>query len=326
MTFRKRPLGVTLGDPAGIGAEIILKALSQPTIRRAAPYILFGHRQHLERVQRRFHLRPLPRDMPIVEPVGAFPATFPLGRPGRPTGRAALAYLETALTWAQHGWIRALVTAPVNKAAIGSTGCAFRGQTEYLADRTGVQEIAMLFIAPTLRVTPVTRHLALRRVAAALRRQDLTTAILLTAEALQRLFRIPTPRLAVVGLNPHAGEGGLFGQEERDLIGPVLARLRVPRVQLDGPLAADAAFFEAARGRYDAVIAMYHDQALIPFKMLARDTGVNLTMGLPFLRTSPDHGTGCDIAPRGMANPGSMMAAMRLAVQCAPRYRTDVGR
>jgi len=210
-----------------------------------------------------------------------------------------------------------LVTAPVNKSAIATSGIPFTGHTEYLAGITHTRRFAMMLCGGSLRVTIVTRHIALKKVPAALTKEKIKDAILLTDDALRGSFGIRKPRIGVCGLNPHCGEAGLIGIEEKTIIAPAVeaVRLKVPGIQ--GPLAADWVFYMARKGKFDAVIAMYHDQGLGPFKMLAFEKGVNVTLGLPFVRTSPDHGTAYDIAGKGVADPTSMKEAIKLAVNLA---------
>ena len=232
-----------------------------------------------------------------------------------PAGRASYAYLEEALRRWRQGRVQAMVTAPVTKAAIRRAGIPFIGHTEFLARATRSPRIAMMLIGGPLRVALVTRHLPIASVPRHVTPEAVRLAIHLTHRALRGWFGLRRPRIAVASLNPHAGEAGSMGQEEQRVLRPVIARLRHACPTLVGPLPPDAAFYDAYRGRYDAVICMYHDQALIPLKMVSRDAGVNITLGLPFVRTSPDHGTALDIAGRGIADPGAMIAAMTLAAR-----------
>jgi len=245
------------------------------------------------------------------------------GRPNDASARAQLAYLEAATDAVMRGECSALVTAPISKEWIARAGFTFPGHTEYLAARAGVAEFAMMLAGPSLRVVVATTHIALRDVPTALTPAGIASTIALTAEALSRRFRIPKPRVAVAGLNPHAGEAGRFGDEERRLVEPalVLARSRLAAAGVDadvtGPHVPDVVFRQAAGGAFDAVIALYHDQGLIPVKLLHFDEAVNVTLGLPFARTSPDHGTAFDIAGTGKARPESFLAALDLAAQLA---------
>ena len=226
-------------------------------------------------------------------------------------------YVDHAIALARSGAIQGLVTAPVTKWAIDRASHGFTGQTEHLARALKCRDVAMMFVSERLRVVLLTRHLALRDVSRAVTPQLLRQTLQLTADALKRHFHVRHPRLAVCGLNPHAGEDGLFGEEERTVLRPVLRRLRLPGVRCEGPFAADGFFANAHR--FDAVVCWYHDQGLIPFKMAARDQGCQLTVGLPIVRTSPDHGSALDIAGRGVAHPGSMIYALQLAIKLVPR-------
>jgi len=233
----------------------------------------------------------------------------------RPTDGTGLGAIKEAVSMLKKGRARALVTAPVTKSAINRAGTPFKGHTEYLAALTKTRRFAMMFYSEPMKVTIVTRHLALKKVAGSLTREKVETAIYLTDKALKKYFRLKRPRLAVCGLNPHAGEQGLMGEEERKIIIPAVKRAEKTVSGVKGPLPGDAAFYMAYHGMFDAVVAMYHDQGLAPFKMLAFNKGVNVTLGLPFIRTSPDHGTAYDIAGKGIADPGSMKEAMKLAAR-----------
>jgi 4-hydroxythreonine-4-phosphate dehydrogenase len=247
------------------------------------------------------------------------------GAPNEAAGRAQLAYLQAATEAALDGRAAALVTAPISKTWIARAGFAFPGHTEYLADRAGGAEVAMMLAGPALRVTVATTHIALRDVPAALTAPAIASAAFLTARALAGWFGIATPRVAVAGLNPHAGESGRFGDEEERLVSPglTLARARLEAAgvaaALSGPHVPDVVFRQAAGGAFDAVVALYHDQGLIPVKLLHFDSAVNVTLGLPFVRTSPDHGTAHDIAGQGLARADSFLTALDLAARLASR-------
>jgi 4-hydroxythreonine-4-phosphate dehydrogenase len=249
------------------------------------------------------------------------------GQPNDEAGRAQLAYLAAATTAALAGDVAALVTAPISKQWIARAGFAFPGHTEYLASRAAAREFAMMLAGPKLRVTVATTHVALRDVAGLLTADGIASTIWLTVDALARRFGIPTPRVAVAGLNPHAGEAGRFGDEEARLVRPAIeaARARVAAAglaaEISGPHVPDVVFRDAADGRFDAVVALYHDQGLIPLKLLHFDEGVNVTLGLPFVRTSPDHGTAYDIAGSGRARATSFLAALDLAARMAESHR-----
>ncbi len=314
-----RRLGISQGDPAGIGPEVVARALAA---RPDLDIVVFGDRGVMDRAAAAVGVAG-PRPEQIV-PVTTLRTDDVLpGRPNEAGGRAQVDYLVAAGRAALSGDIAALVTAPISKEWAAKAGFAFPGHTEYLASISGVTKFAMMLAGPGLRVTVVTRHLPLRDVAAALSIDEIASCIVLTARALHNNYGLAKPRVAVAGLNPHAGEAGRFGDEESRLIAPAIALARRileshgTATVVSEPLVPDAVFRQAAKGQFDAVVAMYHDQGLIPVKLLAFDETVNLTLGLPFVRTSPDHGTAYDIAGTGQARPDSFLAALDLAVQLA---------
>ena len=313
-----RPLAISLGDPAGIGPEIVVRALAE---RPHADVVVFGDEGVLARAAKLAGVAPPRARVHAATRLGA-DEVVP-GKPNDVSGRAQLAYLTAAVNAALAGEVRGLVTAPISKEWIARAGFAFPGHTEYLASRAGVSEFAMMLAGPKLRVTVATTHVPLAEVPRLLTVEGIASTIWLTAEGLARRFGIAAPRVAVAGLNPHAGEAGRFGDEESRLVGPAIekARARIAaaglRATVDGPLVPDSVFRQAATGAYDAVVALYHDQGLIPLKLLHFDDGVNLTLGLPFVRTSPDHGTAYDIAGTGRARPQSFVAALDLALATA---------
>ncbi len=309
-------IAVTLGDANGIGPEVTLKALRQLGRVPGVQFVLIGTpaavAPHLGRGAA------LPRGLLLWDPA---PKLAPRGRPGRITAdaaRAAAAWILFAVRGCQAGLFDALVTAPISKEGFQRAGIRFPGHTEMLAALTGTRRFAMLLMGGPLHVVLVTRHLPLASVPAALTRENIAAAIRLTDEGLHWLG-VRRRRIAVCGLNPHAGDGGLLGREEAELIAPAIRAARRPGLTLTGPVPADVVFYQAVHGQHDAVVAMYHDQGLGPLKMLAFDTGVNLTLGLPIVRTSPDHGPAYDIAGQNRANPASMVAALRWAIRLARR-------
>ena len=315
-------VAVTMGDPHGIGPEILLTSLARPSLRRLAHWVVIGDRGVLDRTARRLRLMSVlcaPR-VSVVDVENVDRRRWQPGLLSAPAGRASYEYLEEAVRQWRQGRVQAMVTAPVTKAAIQRAGIPFIGHTEFLARATRSSPIAMMFVGGPLRVVLVTRHLALRDVPRHVTPKTVRETIRLTHEALRGWFGLRRPRVGVLGLNPHAGEAGSMGHEEEQVLRPVIASLRRACPTLSGPLVPDAAFYDAYRGCYDALVCMYHDQALIPLKMVARDTGVNVTLGLPFVRTSPDHGTALDIAGRAIADPGAMIAAMTLAVRLCRRH------
>jgi 4-hydroxythreonine-4-phosphate dehydrogenase len=325
------PLALTMGEPAGIGGEIALKAwlrrgegvpvfyaIDDPDrlaalagrLGAAAPVRVIGAPGEAGLV--------FSEALPVL-PVGG-PVTAAPGKPELADAALVVRSIDRAVAAAQAGMAAAVVTNPINKDALYRAGFRHPGHTEYLAELAGVRDGAVMMLAsPELRVVPVTIHLALREAVAGLTAEAIVHAGRVTEAALRRDFGIAAPRLAVAGLNPHAGEGGSLGREDLDIVAPAIAELRAAGIDARGPLAADTMFHAGARRGYDAALCMYHDQALIPIKTIDFDGGVNVTLGLPFIRTSPDHGTGFDIAGSGKARPDSLIAALRLAAGMAAR-------
>ena len=311
-------LALTMGDPAGIGGELTLKAWA--ALRHCGPAFVA-----LDDPER---LRALDPAMPIqvvgamdearfadalpVLPIGLACPAIP-GRPDPANAAAVIASIETAVRLAQAGQAAAVVTNPISKATLYQAGFAHPGHTEFLGVLTGATLPVMMLANDQLRVVPVTVHLGLRAALDLLTTELIVTTARITAEALRRQFRIPHPRLGIAGLNPHAGEGGAMGTEEQTIIGPAMEILRAEGIALSGPYPPDTMFTPTARAGYDVAVCMYHDQALIPLKTIDMATGVNVTLGLPIVRTSPDHGTAFDIAGKGIADPSSLIAAIRLA-------------
>jgi 4-hydroxythreonine-4-phosphate dehydrogenase len=311
------PVVLTCGDPSGIGPECAAGA--QARLAGAVPLVWLGDPRHLppgtpvvmvddvsEGTRAGRH------GLPVL--VHRFAAPAVPGRPDPANAQGVVDVIARAVALVRSGACAAMTTGPIHKKVLyDGAGFAFPGHTEYLAHLAGVSHVAMMLACDTLRVVPATIHIPLAEVPRALSRGLLSDTVRLTHAALIRDFGIPAPRIAVAGLNPHAGEGGAMGTEEITLIAPVLEALRAEGFDLTGPLSADTLFHAAARARYDAAVCMYHDQALIPIKTIAFDDGVNVTLGLPFVRTSPDHGTAFDIAGKGLANPASTVAAIRMA-------------
>ena len=329
MGLADRPLALTLGDPAGIGPDVTLLAWAARTREAIPPFVLLGDASVLAA---RAH--GLGLDVPIgeIDDVNKAPALFQTTLPvlsipisgkviaGRPDAAAVAAIresIEHAVRLALAGAARAVVTNPISKAVLYGTGFSFPGHTEYLASLASPNgpplHPVMMLASPTLKVVPVTIHAALKDVPHMLTRELILATIEITARDLGRYFGLKRPRLAVSGLNPHAGEDGSLGREEIGIIGPALDAARAKGFDVTGPHPADTLFHQGARATYDAAICMYHDQALVPFKTLAFEEGVNVTLELPFIRTSPDHGTAFSIAGSGKANPRSLIEALRLA-------------
>jgi 4-hydroxythreonine-4-phosphate dehydrogenase len=308
------PLAVTCGDPSGIGPELAARIAADGA---PAPLVWIGDPRHLPAGTRWQAVaapgQPVPEGVLAALPLPFAAPAIP-GHPDPANAAGTIAAIERAVDLVQSGACSALVTAPITKKALkDGAGFAFPGHTEFLAHLAGGCEVVMMLACPGLRVVPATIHIPLSQVPAALTPALLRQTIAITHAALIRDFGIPAPRIAVAGLNPHAGEGGAMGAEELDFIAPLIREHAATGMHVFGPLPADTMFHPAARARYDAAICMYHDQALIPIKTIDFAGGVNVTLGLPFVRTSPDHGTAYDIAGSGRADPASMRAAMALA-------------
>ncbi|PZQ50330.1 MAG: 4-hydroxythreonine-4-phosphate dehydrogenase PdxA [Rhodovulum sulfidophilum] len=316
------PVVLTQGDPSGIGGEIALKAWAQ--LAGEIDFFLLGDPDFMTETGRRLGLpaRPIQEPAEAASVIGeALPILpHPLATPARPgtpdpaNAAATIEIIARAVDLARAGDALAICTNPINKKALkDGAGFVFPGHTEFLASLCGAPLPVMMLAAPMLRVVPVTIHMALAEVPRALTPELLEETLRVTHAALRRDFGVAEPRIAVAGLNPHAGEGGAMGAEEITLITPVLEKLRAEGMEIGGPRSADTLFHAAARANYDVAVCMYHDQALIPLKTLDFDGGVNVTLGLDFVRTSPDHGTAYDIAGQNRANASSLIAALRLA-------------
>src|SRR5256712_1685623 len=299
-TSQRRRIGITLGDCAGIGPEIVDLALKSKRVPDSADYIVIGRQ-------------------PDCKP----------GGPTIETARAAAAALEEAVTRARRGELHAIVTGPVHKARMYEAGFKFPGQTEFFAERCGVKNFAMCLTGGKITVALVTTHIPLSEVPHMLEQSEIVRVGLLLADFLRYRSK-NAPRIAVAGLNPHAGESGKLGREEIEIIAPAIAELNESRITnhesrplFHGPVSPDTMFYRAAEGEFDAVLCMYHDQGLIPLKVHAFHSGVNVTLGLPFPRTSPDHGTAFEIAGKGIARPDSMIAAITLATELAQARKSS---
>ena len=319
MSMPPAPVAITLGDPAGIGPEITLKLLSDPTV--APRPMVIGDLGVLQRTARALGTqlevveisspaaatgRPDRVEVLSVRPLLESP---PIARVDAACGQAAFDYVRAAIELAKCGAISAIVTAPIHKEALAAAGIPYPGHTEMLADLGGAEHTAMMLANDELRVVLVTIHCSLREAIDRATFPAQLSAIRL-ADGGTRSFGVARPRVAVAGLNPHAGEGGLFGREEIEIIRPAVAAARAEGIDASGPWPGDTVFMQARQGRFDVVVAQYHDQGLIPVKYLGLEQGVNITLGLPFIRTSPDHGTAFDIAGQGVADPGSLRMAL----------------
>ncbi|MBA2881637.1 4-hydroxythreonine-4-phosphate dehydrogenase [Desulfosalsimonas propionicica] len=338
MAGDQRPLiGITMGDPVGVGPEILCMALDYTEIYDFARPVVIGDPEIMHMAAGIARTGPKIRAVNDLQTAVYEPGIVNLisasrlcrdahkwGHPSAETGRSMISYIEAGIDMAKSGQIDALVTCPINKAAMKLAGGIYPGHTEMLAQRTTTREYAMMMAGSRLRVVLATIHKALRDVSAALDENRIATVIRLTHQALKSRFGIARPRIAVCGLNPHAGEEEMFGHEEARLIRPAIAGAVSQGILATGPHPADTVFYYAVNGAYDAVVCMYHDQGLIPFKMVHFHDGVNTTLGLPIIRTSVDHGTAYDIAGKGIADPGSLMAAIEMAADHARRTKHPV--
>jgi 4-hydroxythreonine-4-phosphate dehydrogenase len=325
-----------MGDPAGIGPEIILKALSDPKVFDLCFPVVFGDRGALNlyvgkgrvpKVREITHpseAQRKPGQIDLIPVCHLKRDTLTPGAPKIAGGAAMVDCITTAVEMAKGGQIDAVVTCPISKSLMHQAGHYYEGHTQLIASLTRCKDYVMMLAGEKLRVALVTIHCALKDVPSILSKEKVFQTIRITARALEKDFGLPRARLAVAALNPHAGEAGLFGREEEEIITPAIRKAKAEGHRVEGPFPADSLFFRAARGEFDAIVAMYHDQGLIPLKLLHFSDAVNVTLGLPIVRTSVDHGTAYDIAGRDMADPSSLKAAIRMAVIMAKnRSRSD---
>lgn len=321
-----RPIAVTMGDPAGVGPEVAARAWAARREHGLPPFVAIGDIAAIEAVWD----GPIARVGDLDEAARSFDTALPVWHledsgpltPGAPTpagATCALHTLETGIGLTRNGASAALVTGPVSKHALHGIGYTHPGQTEFIAERCGVTatNAVMMLAGPSLRVVPLTVHIPLVEVAERLTAELIVAKARIVARGLARDFGLASPRLAIAGLNPHAGESGQLGREEITVIAPAVAQLAEEGIVVEGPVAADAVFAPGIRDQFDAILCGYHDQALAPFKALHFHDGVNLTLGLPIIRTSPDHGTAFDIAGKGKADPGPTIAAIAMAARMA---------
>jgi 4-hydroxythreonine-4-phosphate dehydrogenase len=334
MPSRPSRLGITMGDAAGIGPEVVVRALAGRRVPRSARMVLYGSPEVFRSAVRRAHVAlklkavanaheaaQLDDAIGCIDPTHLRTRRAGTGRVSAAPARAAMACVSAAVRDALAGELDGIVTAPINKDGLRRAGIPYAGHTEFLAAEAGAPHVAMLFVGGGLRVVLVTIHEPLERAVRLITTVRVRTTIGLLHDALKGAFGIEAPRIGVCGLNPHAGERGLLGTRDAEQIAPAVRQLRSRGLDVTGPLPADTLFARHRTGEFDAVAAMYHDQGLIPVKLLAFDSAVNVTLGLPFVRTSPAHGTAYDIAPRFVARPGSMEAALRLAARLARQRR-----
>lgn len=331
MTAGSSPLALTMGEPAGVGGEITLKAWAERREADLPVFFVIDDPQRLRMLSAELnlgigiHVIDQPRDaeavsennLPVMD-VGLSGQYVP-GKPSPTSAKAVLGSIDRAVTLALAGEVGGIVTNPIQKSSLYDSGFRFQGHTDYIAHLCAAPHPVMMLASDTLRVVPVTQHIPLAEVHKVLTTDMIMETGRITAAALKSDFGIPAPRLAVAGLNPHAGESGKMGDEEQTIIAPAIEALRAEGIAVSGPLSPDTMFHEKARVKYDAALCMYHDQALIPIKTIAFDSAVNVTCGLPIVRTSPDHGTALDIAGQGIANEAGLIAAVRLAGEIAAR-------
>ncbi|TKS58948.1 MAG: 4-hydroxythreonine-4-phosphate dehydrogenase PdxA [Nitrospira sp.] len=321
-----------MGDPAGIGPEVIAKALAGTALQRLCRPIVIGSVPVMEQTLKSLKLKlkvvrvqghdpkpPRVSDVAVLDPLEQPMGKFTLGVAAAETGAASVTFIKKGVELAQIGCIDGIVTAPINKEAINMAGCHYPGHTELLADLTQAKESGMMIVGGPLRIMFVTTHVAIKDLSSLLTQAKIEKGIRLAHLALTQLYGINKPKIGVAALNPHAGEHGLFGDEEARVILPAARAAQAQGILASDPLPADTLFGKAAKGQYDGIVAMYHDQGLIPLKLVAFGTCVNLTVGLPIIRTSVDHGTAYDIVGKGIADPGSLLEAVKLAAKLAAK-------
>jgi 4-hydroxythreonine-4-phosphate dehydrogenase len=313
-----------MGDPAGIGPEVCIKALSSSEANHVANPVVIGDAKTLEDTARYLKNKSKINAIQKIEDavfknwiinvldLNNVPANLARGQVSAAAGKASVEYVFKAIELAKGKKIDAIATGPINKEALHKAGYKYHGHTEILAEKTRTKNFGMLFVSPEIWVMLATTHLPLKKVSGALNTQKILEKIKLTNDFMAKANKKP-PRIGVAGLNPHAGEGGIFGTEEKTIIRPAVEKAKALGMKIEGPISPDAIFNLAKANMFDLVVAMYHDQGLIPLKLLAFNKSVNVTIGLPFVRTSVDHGTGFDIAGRGFANPSSLIEAIKVA-------------
>ncbi|MDP6115109.1 MAG: 4-hydroxythreonine-4-phosphate dehydrogenase PdxA [Planctomycetota bacterium] len=313
-----KKIAITMGDPAGIGPEVILKSLASEELKDAAEFRIIGHRRFLERTAATINSDLVSMERLDIVEIGEPPRNeIEPARISADAGRLSVGYLMEAIRLAKEDEIDAIVTAPIHKEAIYKAGFDFPGHTEILAKETDTEKFVMMLVGGPLRVALVTIHVPLRAIFDLITEDSILDTIEVVDAGLKRDFGIPKPRIGVCGLNPHASDGGRFGDEEARIVSPAIRKANDRGFNCSGPLPPDTAFYSARQGEYDGMIALYHDQGLIPIKILAFETGVNVTLGLPIIRTSVDHGTAFNIVGKDAASPASMIEAIKLGVSMA---------
>ncbi|MBI5048599.1 MAG: 4-hydroxythreonine-4-phosphate dehydrogenase PdxA [Deltaproteobacteria bacterium] len=310
----KPTIAITMGDPTGVGPEVILKAISDKQIRRLCNPVILGDEAVLEHLISNFKFQI--SNLNIINLSNLNPNKLKPGKPDKVCAKAMMTYIQEAVCMAMAGDVDAIVTGPISKETINKAGYKFHGHTEFLAHLTKTKNFRMMLAGSSLKVILVTIHESIKRVPKFLTRENIFKTIKITDDTFKKYFGLKKPRIAVAGLNPHAGEAGLFGDEEGQIILPAIKKARKLGINASDPLPPDTLFYRVVKNKeFDCVVCMYHDQGLIPLKLLHFEDGVNVTLGLPIIRTSVDHGTAYDIAWKGTANPSSMIAAIKMAVE-----------
>jgi len=318
----KPTIAITMGDPAGVGPEVILKAIADKNIRKLCNTVVLGDEAVLEFVSAKCKLQSA--NCKVINLSNLNPQKLKPGRPDKSCAKAMMTYIEEAVCMAMAGDIDAMVTGPISKEAINKAGYKFHGHTEFLAHLTKTKDFRMMLAGKNLKVILVTIHESIKSVPKLLTKENVFKTIKITDDTFRRYFGLKKPRIAIAALNPHAGEGGLFGDEEKRIIFPAIQKARRLGINASDPLPPDTLFYRAVKNKeFDCVVCMYHDQGLIPLKLLHFEDGVNVTLGLPIIRTSVDHGTAYDIAWKGIANPASMKAAIKMAVEMVKRKKGE---
>lgn len=328
-------IGITMGDPTGIGPEIIVKALSMEEPFQFCHPFVFGDKDVLIRTLEMYKIDLKIETFGEIPPKGYYtkkiylypstelnPEKLTFGKPGKECGIAMAKYIEDAVSWIKKGWIDAITTCPINKESINASGFNFPGHTEFIAHLVGVSSVAMMFLTPRWKIVLATTHLPLKEVSKFINKTHILSIFKLTNDGLKKFFKIPEPEIAVLGFNPHCGEDGLLGKEEIDEIIPAIEEARKESIRVKGPFSADSFFNLGKDSLFDVVIAMYHDQGLIPVKMISFKEAVNFTLGLPFVRTSVAHGTAYDIAGKGIADPTNLIRALEVASNLSKIYKS----
>lgn len=328
----KPAIAITMGDPTGVGPEVVLKALADKKVRQLCNPVILGDEAVLRYLISNPRLKisgtslqfPI-SNLKVINLSSLNPRKLKPGKPDKVCASAMMTYIEEAVCMAMAGDVDAIVTGPISKEAINKAGYDFHGHTEFLAHLTNTKDYRMMLAGSNLKVILVTIHESIKSVPKLLTAENIFKTIKITDDTFKKYFGLKKPRIAVAALNPHAGEGGLFGDEEKRIIIPAVKKARQMGINASGPLPPDTLFYRAVRNKeFDGIVCMYHDQGLIPLKLLHFEDGVNITLGLPIIRTSVDHGTAYDIAWKGIASPASMMAAIKMAVEMVRKKKGKV--